>query len=146
MRPSRRRFCSAVKPQIADFSVYHCLWLVANNPIMAQLLEPYPNVTAWRSRMAAFGHGNVTEITAEEALAIGTRSKPMPIPKSSSQLPEGFKLGQQASVAPTDYGMAFPVTGELVICSAREYAVRRNDPVAGDVVVHFPRQGFALTA
>jgi glutathione S-transferase len=139
-------FLFGAKPQIADFSVYHCLWLVANNPIMAQLLEPYPNVTAWRARMAAFGHGDVTEITGEAALAVATRSKPMPIPKAASQLAEEFKLGQQASVAPTDYGMAFPVTGELVICSAREYAVRRNDPVAGDVVVHFPRQGFALTA
>ncbi len=64
-------FLFGSKPNIADFSVYHCLWLVANNPIMAQLLEPYPNVTAWRARMAAFGHGNVTEITGEEALAVG---------------------------------------------------------------------------
>ena len=137
-------FLFGTKPQIADFSVYHCLWLVANNPTMAQLLEPYPNVTAWRARMAAFGHGKVTEISGEEALAIGTKATPMPIPKTTSRLPEGFALGQQASVAPTDYGMAFPVSGELVICSASEYAVRRRDPTAGEIVVHFPRQGFAL--
>lgn len=138
-------FLFGSKPNIADFSVYHCLWLVANNPIMSQLLEPYPNVTAWRGRMAAFGHGNVTEITGEEALAVATRSSPMPVPKAKSQLPAGFALGQQASVAPTDYGMAFPVSGELVICSEREYAVRRKDPTAGEIVVHFPLQGFALT-
>lgn len=138
-------FLFGTKPQIADFSVYHCLWLVANNPTMAPLLEPYPNVTAWRARMAAFGHGKVTEITGEEALAIGTKAMPMPIPKTTSRLPGGFSLGQQASVAPTDYGMAFPVSGELVICSASEYALRRRDPTAGEIVVHFPRQGFALT-
>ena len=137
-------FLFGSKPQIADFSVYHCLWLVANNPMMAPLLEPYPNVTAWRARMAAFGHGKFSEITAEEALAIATKATPMPIPKSASLLPTGFALGQQAAVVPTDYGL-FPVSGELVICSAREYAVRRRDPTAGEIVVHFPRQGFALT-
>ncbi len=138
-------FLFGAKPQIADFSVYHCLWLVANNPTVAPLLDGYPKVTAWRARMTAFGHGDVSEITGEEALAIGTKATPMPIPKTTSLLPAGYALGQHAAVTATDYGMAFPVAGELVICSAREYAVRRRDPTAGDIVVHFPRQGFALT-
>ena len=139
----KQPFLFGTKPQIADFSVYHCLWLVANNPVMAQLLDGYPNVTAWRARMAAFGHGSFEEITAEEALAIATKSSPMPIPKAASLVPDGFAIGQPAAVVPTDYGL-FPVSGELVICSAREYAVRRRDPSAGEIVVHFPRQGFAL--
>ncbi len=130
-------------PQIADFSVYHCLWLIANNSTVAPLLARYPNVTTWRARMAAFGHGQHADMTAEEALAIGTRADPEPIPATATELPSGFELGQQAAVVPTDYGL-FPVRGELVICSPREYAVRRHDPAAGDIVVHFPRQGFAL--
>ncbi len=138
-------FLFGSKPQIADFSVYHCLWLVANNATMAPLLDGYPNVSAWRARMAAFGHGDVTEITAEAALEIGKNASPAPIPKFEPLLPAGFALDQQASVIPTDYGSAFPVTGELVVCSASEYALRRRDPVAGEIVVHFPRQGFALT-
>jgi glutathione S-transferase len=137
-------FLFGAKPQIADFSVYHCLWLVANNPTVAPLLEPYRNVSAWRARIAAFGHGNVTEISAEEALAIATAASPMPISKAASLLPDGFALGQHAAVVPVDYGL-FPVSGDLVICSAREYAVRRRDANAGEIVVHFPRQGFALT-
>jgi glutathione S-transferase len=137
-------FLFGAKPQIADFAVYHCLWLVANNSTVAPLLEGYPNVTAWRRRMAAFGHGKESPMTAEEALAVGTRARPMAIPKVQSVLPTGFALGQQVSVVPTDYGSAFPVSGELVICSAREYAVRRHDPTAGEIVVHFPVQGFAL--
>ncbi len=130
-------------PQIADFSVYHCLWLIANNSTVAPLLDPYPNVTTWRDRMAAFGHGQHTDMTAEEALAIGTRADPAPIPEAATLLPAGFGLGGDAAVVPTDYGL-FPVSGELVICSPREYAVRRHDPTAAEIVVHFPRQGFAL--
>jgi len=138
------QFLFGSKPLLADFSLYHCLWLVANNPTMATLLEPYPNVSAWRARMAAFGHGKVTEISAEEALEIAKKSTPAPIPKSTPLLPPGFALGQLAAVVPTDYGL-FPVSGELVVCSAHEYAVRRRDPVAGEIVTHFPRQGFVLT-
>jgi glutathione S-transferase len=137
-------FLFGAKPQIADFSVYHCLWLVANNSTVATLLDGYPNVSAWRRRMAAFGHGKESPMTAEEALAIGTKAQPMPTPKVQSVLPTGYALGQQVSVVPTDYGSAFPVSGELVISSAREYAVRRRDPQAGEIVVHFPVQGFAL--
>jgi glutathione S-transferase len=138
-------FLFGAKPQIADFSVYHCLWLVANNATVAPLLDPYPRVTAWRARMAAFGHGEFTEIDAEDALEIGRRATPAPIPAFEPLVPPGFALGERASVVPTDYGSAFPVTGELVVCSAREYAVRRRDPRAGEIVDHFPRQGFALT-
>jgi hypothetical protein len=138
------QFLFGAKPVLADFSVYHCLWLVANNPTMVTLLEPYPNVTAWRARMAAFGHGNFTEISAEQALEVARKATPAPIPKSTPLLPPGFALGQQASIVPTDYGL-FPVSGELVVCNAHEYAVRRRDPTAGEIVTHFPRQGFVLT-
>jgi glutathione S-transferase len=136
-------FLFGAKPTIADFSVFHCLWLVANNSTVAPLLSRYPRVTAWRTRMAGFGHGKESPMTAEEALAVGTRATPAPVATDPPQLPEGFVLGQNAAVLPVDYGFN-PVRGELVVCSAREYAIRRSDPQAGDIVVHFPRQGFAV--
>jgi hypothetical protein len=46
-------------------------------------------------------------------------------------------LGDQVQVMPVDYGFD-PVKGELVHCSPEEIAVRRSDPRAGTVVVHFP--------
>jgi glutathione S-transferase len=136
-------FLFGAKPTIADFSVYHCLWLVANNPVVAPLLEPYPRVTAWRNRMAAFGHGKMTPSTAEEALAIGTKATPDPVSTDVARLPDGFELGSEAAVQPVDYGFN-PVRGKLVVGSLKEYAIRRSDAEAGEIVVHFPRQGFAL--
>jgi len=38
-------------PSIADFSVYHCLWFVAQNPVNASLLTPYGNVGDWMNAM-----------------------------------------------------------------------------------------------
>jgi hypothetical protein len=36
------------------------------------------------------------------------------------------------------------VRGTLVSCSLRSVSIARTDPQAGDVVVHFPRIGFAV--
>ena len=46
-------------------------------------------------------------------------------------------------MAPTDYGVD-PVSGTLVDADADSIAIRRSDPRAGDVVVHFPRLGYRI--
>ncbi len=42
-----------------------------------------------------------------------------------------------------DYGRD-PIAGEIVRASAQEIAIRRSDPLVGEVVVHFPRAGFLV--
>lgn len=54
------------------------------------------------------------------------------------------RLGGQVSVAPDDTGRD-PVAGELVALSIDEIAVRRHDPLVGNVTVHFPRAGFVVS-
>ena len=61
------------EPCIADFSVYHCLWFLNNNPVNAPLLNGYPAVRAWMERMAAFGHGQVEDSDGEAAPAMPSR-------------------------------------------------------------------------
>jgi hypothetical protein len=46
-------------------------------------------------------------------------------------------------VSPDDYGIV-PVTGDLVQLTADRIAIRRNDPRAGELVVHFPRIGYRV--
>jgi hypothetical protein len=46
-------------------------------------------------------------------------------------------------VLPTDYGLD-PSAGELVACTPDEIAVRRVDPRAGELIVHFPRASYDL--
>ena len=55
----------------------------------------------------------------------------------------GLRAGQTVSVTPDDYGKV-PVTGELVTLDLQEVAIRRVDERAGEVVVHFPRIGYAV--
>jgi hypothetical protein len=104
----------------------------------------FAKVAEWMQRMAAFGHGKVVEMTGEEALSIAKAAEPAKSTVDEVHLPTGFSIGQGVAVTPTDYGLV-PVRGKLVACSSREVAVSRRDEIAGNVVVHFPRPGFAIT-
>ena len=53
------------------------------------------------------------------------------------------KPGDSVTVMPDDYGK-IGVRGEIVALSAQHIAIRRHDPIAGEVVVHFPRAGFLV--
>jgi len=55
----------------------------------------------------------------------------------------GIELGAQAQAMPVDSGLD-PVVGELLHASTSEIVIRRSDPRAGTVHVHFPRFGYQL--
>jgi len=130
-------------PCTADFSLYHVLWpiWVANDT--RPLLAPFPRTMAFVQRMAAIGHCDSTEITSARALEIARSSEPGPVANPVAVETGGIALGETVNVMPTDTALD-PVRGALLTCSANEIAVRRTDPRAGTVVVHFPRFGFQL--
>jgi hypothetical protein len=70
-------------------------------------------------------------------------SRPAEIHDARAYEADGIKLGETVEVMPVDYALD-PVRGELLDCSAERIALRRSDPRAGTVVVHFPRFGFQL--
>jgi glutathione S-transferase len=129
-------------PSIADFSVYHCLWFVGNNPVNAPMLDEYGNVRVWMDSMAEFGHGRVEDSTGEAALAAAKAAVPQ-LPAAENVVPEGFALGQEVDVLPVDYGK-IPVRGRLAAWSHDEIVIERATPETGDVMVHFPVVGFEV--
>ena len=131
-------------PSIADFSVYHCLWFVAGNPANSGLFEPWPQVQAFLDRMRVFGHGNHEEISAEEALAIGTAAEPEHVADVDAYLDRSLSAGDQVTVCPNDYGRT-PVEGALVSLGNDEVVIERQDPQAGRLMVHFPIVGFEVS-
>lgn len=143
---SGRPFLYGEQPTLMDFAVYHPVWFIANNPGVASELEPYPALRAWVARIGAMGNGDLSDMSGAEAVeccraATGPRD---PLPGAPLELP-GVRLGQTVQVAATDYGVD-PVQGELVIANRLEIAVRRSDERAGTVVVHFPPDGFRVSA
>lgn len=131
------------QPCVADFALYHVLWPIWEVDDSRGLLAPFPRTLAFVERMAALGKGRPAEITAAQAIEIAKGSKPQPIANPAAVETDGIALGETVNVMPVDYALD-PVKGKLLNCTADEIAVRRTDPRAGTVVVHFPRFGFQL--
>jgi len=128
---------------IADFSLYNALWPLWKPQDMRALLDPYPRTKAFVARMNAIGHGKFSEIKSGEAIEVAKSAKPEVIKGAVALETGGISLGEQASAMPVDSGLN-PVTGELVQASSEEIVIRRTDPRAGTVHVHFPRFGYQL--
>jgi hypothetical protein len=134
------------QPCIADFSAYHPLWFTRHQvPVLAGVLESVPGVLSWMDRMAAIGQGNSSAMTAEEALQIAHSATPEALQQEIHQDHHGIALGQPAVVVAEAFGLE-PTEGILVAASRTRYTLRREDPRAGLVHVHFPRVGYLLKA
>ena len=136
-------FLFGTEPCYADFSLYHALWPLWLPEDLRPMFAPYPRMLAFMERMTAFGHGKPAEITSADALQIASAATPLPVKNPAALETNGIALGAQASVMPIDTGLD-PVAGELMTASAEEIVVRRADPRAGTVQVHFPRFGYQL--
>jgi glutathione S-transferase len=126
---------------IADFSVAHCLWFIRLAKPVASLLEKYPAVSSWLDKVLAIGHHKHEEISGNDAIAVAARAAGHA--PATVFVGAGFEAGEMVTVAATDYGTD-AVAGALVGLSNSESVIRRVDPRAGTVHVHFPRFGFQI--
>ena len=133
------------QPSIADFAVAHPLWFLRATPITAPLVDDYPEVAAWLARVLGFGHGSLSEMSGEEAIAVAREATPAALPDEDFIDANGFQPGQAVRIAAVDYGVD-PVEGELLFSGREELILRREDERAGTVHVHFPRLGFRIEA
>jgi glutathione S-transferase len=136
-------------PCIADFAAYHPLWFTRTQvPVMAGILQATPSVLAWLDRIAAFGHGQMSRLSATEAIAacVGSTSAAS-LNDAYFQDDHGIALGSRVSISAESFG-AEPTVGELVAATRTRYTLRREDARAGvvqvQVQVHFPRVGYVL--
>ncbi len=128
---------------IADFAVVQSTWFMQLSARVAPMLASYPKLREWHDRMIAFGHGQSTELSSTEALAIAAAAPGYAPCGVDASL--GFEAGAEVTVNALDYG-ADPVAGRLVGLSVEESVIERVDDRAGRVHVHFPRIGFQIKA
>lgn len=137
---------------LADINAYMNVWYTRANLADADLAHTgldrifakVPRVLAWEKRVKAIGHGTRTEMSPEQALDIAEKASPQTPVLADPDDPNGRKPGDQVSVTPDDYGKV-AVSGTIVSLSAQHIAIRRHDDRAGEIVVHFPRAGFAVS-
>lgn len=129
------------KATVADFSVYHPLWLHAN--FNRKPLEAGPNVTRWFKAVAKIGHGHREDVSQAYAFQIAKVANPRELPESEdlSALP----VGSQVNVAPEDYAIV-PVSGTLAAVTNDRIILARDTEQFGKLHVHFPRKGYSIEA
>ncbi|MFN3768155.1 MAG: glutathione S-transferase family protein [Ectopseudomonas guguanensis] len=133
------------EPSLADIALAHPLWFLRGTPVTAPLVDDYPAVAAWLARVLDFGHGSLSEMSSEQAIAVAREATPAALPDEAFVDPNGFAAGQAVRIAAVDYGVD-PVEGELLFAGREELILRREDARAGVVHVHFPRLGFRIEA
>ena len=134
------------EPCVADFAAYHPLWFTrVCTPAMADIFEPVPAVLEWMDRIAALGHGRLEKFKAEDAITVAANAEPAPLEGDVFQDEHGIPLGSAVTVAAESFGQE-PTAGELVAATRTRYTLRRTDPRAGTVHVHFPRIGYVFRA
>lgn len=138
-------FVLGAHPSVADFSCYHALWFTQRIPPLAGILDATPSIAAWMGRMAAFGHGSRSDFDSAAALALAAKSTPAALEKNAFQDDHGIALGSKVTITAESFGLE-PSEGELVAATRTRYTLRRSDPRAGTVHVHFPRIGYQLRA
>ena len=131
---------------LADFAAYHPVWKLQQNfgPLAAPLND-FPRLLSWAERVAAIGHGRRSPMTSEQALDVARTATSIASATPDPRDPVGRKPGQTVTVTPDDTGRD-PVIGELVASGVHEIVIRRSDAAIGEVCVHFPRAGFAVTS
>jgi glutathione S-transferase len=141
-----QNFLLGAEPGVADFAAYHPLWFTrTQTSVMAGILDATPGVLAWMDRMVDIGHGASTPSDATESIAACAHSAGSAalFGHESFQDEHGIALGEQVSIAADTFGPE-PTHGELTAATRMHYSLRRTDPHAGVVNVHFPRIGFIL--
>lgn len=134
-------------PCVADFAAYHPMWFTRNRVrVMADILQATPSVLAWMDRMAAIGQGQVEKFSAAQAIAECAASTPLALaPDAVFQDEHGIPLGSTVTIGAETFGQE-ATEGVLLAATRTRYTLRREDPRAGVVHVHFPRIGFVLRA
>ncbi|MDO5625404.1 MAG: glutathione S-transferase family protein [Pseudomonadota bacterium] len=132
-------------PSVADFAACHPLWFIRGVDGARGVLDATPAVVQWMDRVAALGHGTSVPMTGQQAIDVARAATPASLLTDSGfQDEHGIPLGSRVSVRAESFGLE-ETTGELVAASRTHYSLRRSDPRAGEVQVHFPRIGYVLT-
>ena len=145
-----RRFLFGDAPSAADLACWQTTFLLRKNcpPEVDTLLGFAPNsaLAAWYERIVAFGHGQPSPMTPEEAFEVARAARPTPVTHlDPNGDPGGLRAGCPVTVTPDDNARV-PVSGLLVAASDAEVVILRQDPQAGELHIHFPRLGFDVVA
>ncbi|MEM9174458.1 MAG: glutathione S-transferase family protein [Myxococcota bacterium] len=128
----------------ADLSAYHPVMAMRMHERTAALAAGHPRILEWAERVAASGYGTRTDVDASVAIEAAASAEPATF-EGEGVAPPGFEWGQPVVVLPDEFGSG-NVVGTLAPSGLHEIAVERTGDRVGRVVVHFPRETYAVVA
>jgi glutathione S-transferase len=139
-------FMGGPTPALGDVAAYMNVWWLtrAAPEVAGRLLSGLTRTLAWRERMAGFGHGQRSEMSAADALKVAVTSAAAPVPEWDPADPSGLRPGDAVVVRADDYGRD-PVEGRLVTVTPDRVVIARECGELDLLHVHFPRVGYSLT-
>ena len=142
-----RPFLMGAAPGLADVQghVFVAMARGAFPTVATELLGGFDSLAGWEQRVAALGEGVRIERDAAYAFAAARAAKPVPTSAVESSDPLQLRAGSYVEVAPDDTRRG-GTRGELVTLAWNEVAVRHRNAQVGEVVVHFPRIGYRVSA
>jgi len=140
-----RRFLSGDAPAAIDAQFYHVVWFIRGRWDKGPaFLSEFSRIERWEAAVAAIGHGTMTEMDAQDAIADARTHDPIPLDAGDPLDPQGLAPGMDVTVSPDLDGGEQPVEGTVVCATVDTITLRRTDPDIGTVHVHFPRAGYRV--
>lgn len=142
-----RKFLLGDAPAAIDAQFYCCVWFLrgrwAGGP---EFFSEFPELERWETNVNKIGHGEMSAMSAEDAIARAAACEPLAGESVDAREPQGFAVGQNVVVSPDVDGGEQPVSGTVVFADAATITVRREEPDVGAIHVHFPRAGYKIEA
>ena len=140
-----RRFLLGDDPAAIDAQLYHVVWFLRGRWNRGPaFLSEFAHIERWEANVTALGHGTMTPMSPEDAIARATACEPSTVEATDAHDPQGLRPGMTVIVSPDLDGGEQPVEGQVVAADCDTITIRRSDPDAGTVCVHFPRAGYRV--
>ncbi|MFT7460667.1 MAG: glutathione S-transferase [Planctomycetota bacterium] len=139
-----RLFLSGDSPSLADIHAFAIPWFTrASMPEVSDLLADFQHLLPWEERVANIGEGSRNSIDMRDAHDIARKSNSTSLPNIDPGDAQGLTEGQLVTIEPDDSKRG-GVSGKVVIATANEIAIKHENEIVGEVVVHFPRIGYRV--
>jgi len=140
-----RKFLTGPDAAAIDAQIYHVMWFVHGRWEGGPgLIGQYANVARWMDTVKALGHGQQSDLSAEDALSIAKTATTSTAVFIDSNDPQALQEGQRVSIKPDVNGGEQAVHGNVRLANVETIAIDRISELVGDVCVHFPRSGYRV--
>jgi len=140
------KFLFADEPGLADLEIYYFVWFIRGRwEEGPEFLSQFTELKNWEQRVAAIGHGEPSEFSAQQALDVANSSTTQAQESIDQNDPQGLQVGMQVSIKPAVDGGEVETVGLVHSADAESISICRTNDRVGEVCVHFPRVGYQVT-